>query len=100
MDRKLGSEKIIAYTRRGKPIYEQCNHPENIQLTSTELQHPAFQAHDDAFYHSVEMKKYPVGSAERELHKVLMDQQYELYKLLGKLWRSAVAREKKISSKR
>jgi hypothetical protein len=100
MDEEPKEEKIIAYTRSGKPIYEKYNHVSNKDLTSTELQGPMFQFHDRAFYYACEMKKSPAGSESRERNREQMKHYEELYMHLGKLWRSALVREKKFLAKK
>jgi hypothetical protein len=99
MDAEPGGGNIIAYTRSGKPIYDQYGHPANRRLTSIDLQYPTFHAHDQAVDHSFEMKKHLPGSAQYLHHGEQMLGYVALYKFLGKLWRSASAREKKRSTK-
>jgi len=100
MSKEQEGVKIVAYSRSGKPIYEPYSHPANKDLMSTELQYPMFQAYERCQQGANELKKYILGSSLYKRHKESAEDERAVYNLLGKLWRSALAREKKASIKK
>jgi hypothetical protein len=89
-------EKIIVYTRSGKAIYENHNHPAHKNLSSSELQHLMFYFFDKAVRQAMEMKQHSLESKEYELLRTQMQNNESIHQHIAKLWRSSLMREKKL----